>query len=162
MQIDNIVVQYRDRTKGSVSKLITYAEGVRVLGTIFWLYWDYRPLSFFGFWTLGFMLLAILFFIPIVVEYISTRVVLRFSTLIVCGFAMLAAIQSFFWGLILSNLAMKNRRDFEYRYTSVCENAEQKRKCSHFPETEDDNKWDEKLGTHISNLNKCVCALKIQ
>lgn len=145
MQIDNIVVQYRDRPKGSVSKLNTYADGVRVLGTIFRLYRDYRPFGFFSFWALGLMLLAILFFIPIVVEYISTGVVLRFPTLIVCGFVMLAAIQSFFSGLILSNLAMKNRRDFEFRYTSICENAEQKKKCSHFPETEDDNMWDEKL-----------------
>ena len=54
-------------------------------------------------------------------EYVKTGLVLKFPTLIVCGFVGLAAIQSFFAGLILSNMAMKNRRDFEYRYTLVCE-----------------------------------------
>lgn len=48
-------------------------------------------------------------------------------TLIVCGFVMMAAIQSFFAGLILSNMALKNRRDFEYRLTLVCEKEERKR-----------------------------------
>ena len=61
------------------------------------------------------------FLIPILTEYWKTGLVPRFPTLIVCGFVGLAAIQSFFAGLILSNMAMKNRRDFEYRYTLVCE-----------------------------------------
>lgn len=145
MQIENIVVQYRDRPEGSVSKLNTYADGFRVLRTILRLYRDYRPFGFFGFWALGLLLLAILVFIPIVVEYVSTGLVLRFPTLIVCGFVVLAAIQSFFSGLILSNLAMKNRRDFEYRYTSVCENLKRKKKCSCFPEIEDDNRRNDKI-----------------
>ena len=35
--------------------------------------------------------------------------------MIVCGFAALAAIISFFSGLILSSMVQKNRQDFEYR-----------------------------------------------
>ena len=65
--------------------------------------------------------MAILFFIPVLIEFLRTGLVLKFPTLIVCGFVMMAAIQSFFAGLILSNMAMKNRRDFEYRFTLVCE-----------------------------------------
>ena len=44
---------------------------------------------------------------------------LRFPTLFVCGFIGLAALQSLFAGLMLSNMALKNRRDFEYRLTLV-------------------------------------------
>ena len=72
--------------------------------------------------------LAALFFIPVLMEYLATGLVLKFPTLIVCGFVMLAAIQSFFAGLILSNMAMKNRRDFEYRFTLVCEKQSRKKR----------------------------------
>ena len=119
MQIDNVVVEYRDRPEGSVSKLNTYSDGFRVLGTIFRLYRDYKPFGFFSILALVLAALAVLVFIPVLMEYVATGLVLKFPTLIVCGFVMLAAIQSFFAGLILSNMAMKNRRDFEYRLTLV-------------------------------------------
>lgn len=127
MQIDNVVVEYRDRPEGSVSKLNTYSDGFRVLGTIFRLYRDYKPFGFFSIFALVLAALAVLFFIPVLAEYLATGLVLKFPTLIVCGFVMLAAIQSFFAGLILSNMAMKNRRDFEYRFTLVCEKERRKK-----------------------------------
>lgn len=121
MQIDNVIVDYRDRPEGSVSKLNTYADGFRVLGTIFRLYRDYKPFGFFSIFAMLLAVISILFFIPVLLEFLATGEVLKFPTLIVCGFVMLAAIQAFFAGLILSNMAMKNRRDFEYRYNLVCE-----------------------------------------
>lgn len=119
MQIENVIVDYRDRPEGSESKLDTYADGIRVLKTVFNLYKDHKPLSFFTLLSCLLALLSICFFIPVFVEYWKTGEVLRFPTLIVCGFVMMAAIQSFFAGLILSNMALKNRRDFEYRYNSA-------------------------------------------
>ena len=121
LQIANVIVDYRDRPEGSVSKLNTYADGFRVLGTIFRLYRDYKPFGFFSLFALLLAVVSVLFFIPVLAEYFATGLVLKFPTLIVCGFVMLAAIQSFFAGLMLSNSAQKNRRDFEYRYTLVCE-----------------------------------------
>lgn len=128
MQIDNVIVEYRDRPEGSVSKLNTYSDGVRVLGTIFRLYRDYKPFGFFSILALLLTVLAVIFFIPVLVEFLETGLVLKFPTLIVCGFVMLAAIQSFFAGLILSNMAMKNRRDFEYRFTLVSEKERRQRR----------------------------------
>ena len=128
MQIDNVVVEYRDRPEGSVSKLNTYSDGFRVLGTIFRLYRDYKPFGFFSLLAFFLTLLAVIFFVPVLLEFLETGLVLKFPTLIVCGFAMLAAIQSLFAGLILSNMAMKNRRDFEYRFTLVCEKERRQRK----------------------------------
>ncbi|MCD8339093.1 MAG: glycosyltransferase family 2 protein, partial [Burkholderiales bacterium] len=46
--IASIPVSYRDRPKGSESKLNTYSDGIKVLYTIFTLFKDYRPLLFFG------------------------------------------------------------------------------------------------------------------
>lgn len=126
MQIDNVVVEYRDRPEGSVSKLNTYSDGFKVLGTIFRLYRDYKPFGFFSILALVLAVAAVLFFIPVLMEFLETGLVLKFPTLIVCGFVMMAAIQSFFAGLILSNMAMKNRRDFEYRFALVCEKEARK------------------------------------
>lgn len=128
MQIDNVIVEYRDRPEGSVSKLNTYSDGLRVLGTIFRLYRDYKPFGFFSLLALLLTVLAVVFFIPVLIEFLETGLVLKFPTLIVCGFVMLAAIQSFFAGLILSNMAMKNRRDFEYRFTLVSEKERRQRR----------------------------------
>ena len=44
MQIDNVVIDYRDRPDGSVSKLNTYADGFKVLKTIARLYRSYKPM----------------------------------------------------------------------------------------------------------------------
>lgn len=121
LQIENVVVEYRDRPEGSESKLNTYSDGLKVLKTIVKLYKDYKPFGFFSLLALFLVVVATAFFIPVFVEYLQTGLVLKFPTLIVCGFVVLAAIQSFFAGLILSNMAMKNRRDFEYRFNTVCE-----------------------------------------
>lgn len=127
MQIDNVIVEYRDRPEGSESKLNTYSDGFKVLGTIFRLYRDYKPFGFFSYLALFLTIIAVVFFVPVLLEFMKTGLVLKFPTLIVCGFVIMAAIQSFFAGLILSNMAMKNRRDFEYRFSMVCQKERQKR-----------------------------------
>ena len=70
-------------------------------------------LPFFG--VLGLLLaaVAVAFFIPIFIEYIKTGLVQRFPTLFVCGFVMLAAMQSVFSGLVLQSMGQKNRQQFE-------------------------------------------------
>lgn len=128
MQIDNVVVDYRDRPEGSESKLNTYSDGIRVLKTILHLYKDYKPLQFFSMIAALLVIIATVFFVPVLIEYWNTGLVLRFPTLIVCCFVVLAAIQSFFSGLILSNMTLKNRRDFEYRYNLVCEKGRRQEK----------------------------------
>jgi len=127
MQIDNVIVDYRDRPEGSVSKLNTYSDGFKVLGTIFRLYRDYKPFGFFSMFALLLAVISALFFIPVLTEFMRTGLVMKFPTLIVCCFVMLAAIQSFFTGLMLSNMAMKNRRDFEYRFNLFCEKERRQR-----------------------------------
>lgn len=119
MQIENVIVDYRDRPEGSESKLNTFSDGFKVLHTILKLYRDYKPLGFFGLCAAALALIAVALFVPILVTYIETGMVDRFPTLFVCGFTGLAAIQSLFTGLMLSNMALKNRRDFEYRLTLV-------------------------------------------
>ena len=119
MQVENVVITYRDRPEGSVSKLNTYSDGFRVLRTIFRMFRQYRPFAFFGTLACLLLIIAVGFFIPVGLECMETGLVPKFPTLIVCGFAALAAIQSLFAGLILHNLGMKDRRDFEFRLQIV-------------------------------------------
>ena len=113
MQVENVIIEYRDRPEGSVSKLNTFSDGFRVLRTIDRMYPTYKPMNFFGLLSAALAVLSILFMIPIVIDYTRTGLVPHFPTLIVCGFSALAAIQAFFSGLILKTLGQKNRQDFE-------------------------------------------------
>ena len=113
MQIDNVVIDYRDRPEGSVSKLNTYSDGFKVLRTILRLYRSYKPFWFFFDIAVVLAIISIGFFIPILREYWATHMVSRFPTLIVCCFIMIAAVQSVFTGMLLSTMAIADRRQFE-------------------------------------------------
>ena len=128
MQIENVIVDYRDRPAGSESKLNTYSDGMKVIGTIIRLFRNYKPMGFFGLIALFLMLIAIGFFIPVLAAFLQTGQVLKFPTLIVCVFTALAAIQSFFSGLILGNMTEKNRKDFEMNLVRVDEEYRSKNK----------------------------------
>jgi len=113
MFVENVVIDYRDRPEGSESKLNTYSDGVKVLLTIIKLYRTYKPFGFFGFIALVLSIISVGFLIPVFTTYVRTGLVPNFPTLIVCGFILMAAIQSFFAGLILHTIQQKNRQDFE-------------------------------------------------
>lgn len=119
MQISNIIVTYRDRPEGSHSKLNTYSDGFKVLKTIIKLYKNYKPFPFFLTLALLLAALSLTFFIPVFVNFLHTGLVDKIPTLITSGFVMLAAIQSFFTGMILSSITEKNRQDFEMNLRQV-------------------------------------------
>lgn len=121
MQVENVVIEYRDRPAGSVSKLNTYSDGFKVLRMIGKLYRTYNPWGFFGLAALILALISVLFFIPIAFDFMRTGLVNRFPTLIVCGFTMIAAIQSLFAGMELQNAVQKNRQDFEMELHHVAD-----------------------------------------
>lgn len=119
MKIDHVVIPYRDRPDGSQSKLNTVRDGLKVIGTVFRLHRNYKPYSFFGIISALLLLLALVFFIPVLVTYIQTGLVPNFPTLIVCGFTALAALLAFFTGLQLQNAVQKNKQDFELERIKV-------------------------------------------
>ncbi|MCR4788086.1 MAG: glycosyltransferase family 2 protein [Lachnospiraceae bacterium] len=119
MQIDNVIVDYRDRPEGSESKLNTYSDGFKVIGTILRLYKDYKPMGFFTIIAMVLAAVGIGFFVPVLIDYIETGMVEKFPTLIVCCFVLMASLQTFFTGLTLSQVNNQNRRDFEYRFMTV-------------------------------------------
>ena len=119
MNVENVIIEYRDRPEGSESKLNTYSDGFKVLKTIGRLYRNYKPMQFFGIVALILMIISAAMFIPVLAIYIQTGLVPNFPTLIVSGFIALAALESLFSGMILSTLAEKERQEFEFRLQLV-------------------------------------------
>ncbi len=119
MQVENVIVDYRDRPEGSVSKLNTYSDGIKVLFKIVQLFKTYRPMGFFGGISFMLLLIACILMAPVLAEYFATGLVPRFPTLIVSACMGLGALQCFFSGILLSEMMWKDRRDFEYRVNCI-------------------------------------------
>ena len=119
MQVENVIIQYRDRPEGSESKLNTFSDGFKVIMTIIKLYKNYKPFGFFTWIAVLLALVATAFLIPVLCEYATTGLVMRFPTLIVCCFVYLGAMQSFFAGMMLSTIKQKNMQDFETRLATL-------------------------------------------
>lgn len=119
MMVDNVIVKYRDRPEGSESKLNTYSDGIKVLKTIIRLYKNYKPFGFFGGIALMLIIIATAMFMPVLWTFVKTGLVPNFPTLIVSGFVALAAIISFFSGLLLTTIIEKDRQAFEFRLTMI-------------------------------------------
>ena len=96
-----------------VDKNMKISNGFKVLKTIGRLYKNYKHMNFFGILSLLLIIIAAILFVPIFVTYVQTGLVPRFPTLIASGFIVLAALQSFFSGMILDTFAQKNRQEFE-------------------------------------------------
>lgn len=119
LQIENVIVDYRDRPDGSESKLNTFRDGFKVLWKITSMYRVYKPMQFFSILSVVLAIIAIVFFVPILNIYIKFGVVPKFPTLIVCGFTAIASLLSMFSGFILSSMIKKNNCDFETNFINA-------------------------------------------
>lgn len=127
MSLENVVIEYKDRPEGSVSKLNTVSDGIKVLKTIVKLWKNYKPFSFYTLISAILMAVSVALFIPLVlIPFIQTGTVARFPTAIFCGFGALAAVISFFCGTLLDAIVQKEKREFEYRLQLLEQRYEQK------------------------------------
>lgn len=121
-RIVQVPIVYRDRPEGSESKLNTVSDGIKVLGMIFSLFKDYKPLGFFSLLAAISFVIALILGIPVVMEFMATGLVPRFPTAILAvAFAGLAALM-LVCGLILDTVVKGNRRDWELRAIDVWRN----------------------------------------
>ena len=111
--IREIPVAYRDRPEGSVSKLNTYKDGFKVLKLIATLFKEYKPFFFFNIVSVLLAIISLIFLVPVFKQYFATGLVLRFPTLIVGGFIMVASILSFICGVILDVIVKKHKQLYE-------------------------------------------------
>ncbi len=111
--LKEIPVEYRDRPEGSVSKLNTFSDGFKVLKTIARLFKEYKPTLFFSLISFLFLIVSLIFGVPVFVEYFQTGLVPRYPTLIVSGFMLIISILMFVCGIILEVVVKKHRQLFE-------------------------------------------------
>ena len=119
LQVNNVIVDYRDRPVGSVSKLNTFSDGFRVILTMLKMYRDYKPFAFFSLLAAFLTVIGITALIPVFLDYCRTGLVPRFPTLIVGGFIIITAQLTFAVGIILSVLRVKDKQDFEFKLQQI-------------------------------------------
>ena len=111
--IKEIPIIYRDRPEGSVSKLNTFGDGIKVIKTIIRMFKDYMPFKFFGIIALILILLGLLVGIPVLIEFFQTSYITKVpSAILATGLMSLAAI-SLQCGIILNTITRQHRENYE-------------------------------------------------
>lgn len=119
MIISEVQTAYGARRVGSMSKLSTFKDGLRILTTIGRLMRDERPLMFFGVVSAMVMLLALGLGAPLFIEYLNTGLVPRFPTAFLCGTLAVLSCISLVSGVILETVALGRREMKRLAYNQV-------------------------------------------
>ncbi|HEY2246732.1 MAG TPA: glycosyltransferase family 2 protein, partial [Bradyrhizobium sp.] len=112
MPVAEIETPYYARPEGSVSKLNTWRDGFRILGTIMRLYRSEKPLRFFTIIGLFLALVAIGLAIPVVITYLEEGVVPRLPTAVLSTGLMIVAVLSVSSGIVLDTVT-RGRREMK-------------------------------------------------
>ena len=113
LRMAEVSIEYRDRPRGSESKLSTFSDGTRVLMTIFNLYRFFYPFRYFSILAGVFFMAGILIGLPVIVEFVETRYVYKIPSAILSSGLMVLAIIGFSNGLILDSINKADQENFE-------------------------------------------------
>lgn len=119
--IEEIPISYKDRPAGSFSKLHTIRDGFRVLGTIFGIFKDYKPMIFFSIMALLLLAAGLVCGLPVIAEFIKTRFITHVPLAILAAAIMILAMFSFFVGLLLDAIEKSHKFDYEQRLVNYKE-----------------------------------------
>lgn len=117
--IKEMPINYKDREEGSESKLNTYSDGFKVVKIIFSFFRDTQPIFYFSLVTLILLIIAALYFFPILINYYATGYVEKIPTLIMVGIVAIIAVIIFFTGVILHVMKKNHDQDFEHFLTYI-------------------------------------------
>lgn len=112
-KVVEVPILYKDRIEGSESKLNTYSDGYKVVMTFVSLVRDHKPLLFFSLLTVILLIIAGLYFIPVLMYYLATGYVDKIPTLMVVVMVVIVAVILFFTGVILHVLNNQDKNDLE-------------------------------------------------
>ena len=122
MPICDVETAYIERLPGSVSKLNTFRDGLRILSVILSFVKEERPRQFFNWIAASLICLALVLGVPILVEFTETGLVPRFPTAILSASIVIIALMLFVAGLILETVTLGRRetkRLFYLSYKSI-------------------------------------------
>jgi len=120
--IKELPIEYRDRMDGSESKLNTFSDGYKVISLLFGLFRDIRPLFFFSLVTLVLLIIAGLYFFPILIDFYRTGFVEKVPTLITVGVVAIVAVIIFFTGVVLHVIRKQHDENFEHHLNLIAQN----------------------------------------
>ncbi|NHZ38969.1 glycosyltransferase family 2 protein [Massilia aquatica] len=119
MPVAEVETIYRSRPEGSVSKLNTYRDGIRILWTIIKLFKTEKPLAFFSLAFFAFMLAALGFAVPLLQTYLATGLVPRLPTAILSVALSLFGVISLNCGLILDTVTKGRIEQKRFAYLAI-------------------------------------------
>jgi glycosyltransferase involved in cell wall biosynthesis len=119
MPTAEIDAPYKDRPDGSVSKLRTYRDGLRILRTIILFVKEERPLAFFSTIFVFLAALSVFLSVPIVITYMNTGLVPRLPTAVLATGTMLLGFLSLVCGLVLDTVTLGRREAKRMRYLDI-------------------------------------------
>lgn len=120
--IKELPIEYRDRMDGSESKLNTFSDGYKVISLLFGLFRDIRPLFFFSLVTLVLLIIAGLYFFPILIDFYRDGFVEKVPTLITVGVVAIVAVIIFFTGVVLHVIRKQHDENFEHHLNLIAQN----------------------------------------
>jgi glycosyltransferase involved in cell wall biosynthesis len=125
-RVIEIPVGYKQRPLGSVSKLNTFSDGLRVIKTIFCIFKIYKPLHFFCFWAFLCSLIGIIFGMIPIIEYIQFSYVSRVPLAILAASLEILAMMLFCCGIILDINVRHHKEIYELHlnYYTITKNRE--------------------------------------
>lgn len=112
LRLYEMPIQYRDRPEGSVSKLDTVGDGIKVMSTIFRMIREYKPLPFFGGLGLVIGIIGLVLCGGVTMEFMKTGMVAHFPTLIGAVMLVIAGLLLIVTGIILDVMAKNDRKTF--------------------------------------------------
>ena len=122
LRLYEMPIQYRDRPEGSVSKLDTVGDGIKVMSTIFRMIREYKPLPLFGGLGLIIGIVGIVLCGTVTFEFAKTGVVTHFPTLIGAVMLVITGLLLIIAGIILDVMAKNDRKTFVIETNKIAHN----------------------------------------
>ena len=119
MAVGDVTTAYRDRPAGSVSKLRTYTDGIRILRTIITLVKEERPLQFFSLIGVVLLIASLGLGLPVIIEYLQTSLVPRLPSAVLATGLILLSFLCFVCGLILDTVTRGRQEGKRLAYLAV-------------------------------------------
>lgn len=113
--IKEVPIIYKDRQRGSISKLNTVSDGIKVIKKIISMFKDYRPRRFFGIFATIFLIMGLLIGIPVIIEFINTKYITKVPSAVLATGMMLISLIIAQCGVILDTIVKHHREDFEHQ-----------------------------------------------
>lgn len=112
--IKEIPIIYRDRPEGSVSKLNTISDGIKVVKTIVNMFKNYKPLPFFTLIAVIIFILGLLVGMPVVVEFIKTSYITKLPSAVLATGLVTLSVIAFQCGVILHTVVKQHKENYEF------------------------------------------------